>query len=84
MTQPTLNFDNTWISDAIPRVLSAFAGVESFSADDLHRVLEEPMSSSKYGKLFRELSPHLVLIGYTKSKRPGRNGSIIGLWRVKE
>jgi hypothetical protein len=83
MTQSTLNFDNSWISDSVPKVLVAMAGRE-FSADSLHEFLDEPMNPNKYGRLFKALSPYLVLTGYVRSSRPERKGGLIRTWRLKE
>ena len=83
MVQPNLNLDGEWIEKSVSKVLWFMRFRESFSADDIHGVVDEPLHPNKYGALMHALKPHLELVGYTRSTRAGRNGSLLRLWRVK-
>lgn len=74
----------TWIEESIARLSSWHSGFE-FTADWLHEVLRDPPHHNAYGGLINAMLKRNLIehAGYTKSQRPGRNGSLIRVWRVR-
>lgn len=84
-SQPSLNFDSTWIRDNAPVVLQKMVGRE-WSCDDLHGLLPSPVNDSLWGRLLGYLSKagKIECVGFERSNRKSRNAGTLRLWRVKE
>lgn len=82
MTQLTLA-DTAWVQACTGLVLANFQGA-SFTSDDLHSFLPEPMHQNQWGALVGRLAKagKIRRIGSRPSRRIGRNGSWIGVYEV--
>ena len=82
MTQPMLFETPDWKSGVVDKILELAATGRDFTADDLHEV-GEPAHPNHWGQVFRhhDVAKHIQAVGYTKSKRRGRNGSALTIWR---
>lgn len=81
MTQLSL-IDRDWCGTYAGMVLATFRGRE-FTADDVRRIVPEPMSQNSWGALFVALRPRLRKIGYRPSARPAANSRVVAVWEVK-
>lgn len=78
----------TWIEESIARLSRDWNkwGIGfQFTADDIHGVVGNPPHHNAYGALLNTMAARklIVCVGYTTSKRPTRNGSLIRVWRVR-
>lgn len=75
---------DTWASHADTAVAELSATGRMFTADDIAKAVgEEPHHPNAWGGLFRYWAGRdlITCTGYTKSRRAGRNGSTVAIWK---
>lgn len=75
----------TWVDESIARLGRLWKSGFEFEAAWLHTVLRDPPHHNAFGGLVNALKRRglIEFLGYQKSTRPERNGSVIGKWRVR-
>jgi len=86
MTQAMVLSDLDWSADAMDALQKVAAEGRPFDAYTLteRAELREPPHPNQWGKLFREASDAglIKVVGFHRSRRPGRSGGACRVWQV--
>ena len=76
------NLQRSWVDESAPRVVNQLPTLGEFTADDLHKLLPEPLEPNWYGVLCAKLKNLGLIkrIGARPSARKERNGGLISVW----
>lgn len=79
------DWDEFWAEDAVATIIAISLANDSFSSDDLRKVLRSPNRSSQYGAAFRSAQSQGLIepIDYQKSTSKTRNHGRNLRWRRK-